>query len=97
MNVHQPRRLSPIPRSDDQDSDYGGAADVKNIPFYRPSRKSVDKASFDVPRSAGATHELAALVSQGEVPVYVPLRSRYVGYSLPPRFPRPWILFSGQS
>jgi hypothetical protein len=79
MNLHHPRRLSPIPRSDDQESEASGA-EVKDIPFYRPSRKSFEKLPFDVPRSVGATHELSALV----VPTYAPLplsvlgRARYV-------------------
>jgi hypothetical protein len=74
MNLHSSRRLSPIPRSDDQESDFGGA-EVKDIPFYRSSvssnkRASVDKPPFDI-LVAPQTHELSALIT---TPPLAPLR-----------------------
>lgn len=77
MNLHHARRLSPIPRSDE--SDYGGA-EVRDIPFYRPARKPVDKTSTNghAQRPVGSTHDLDALVSGG---LSVPQPSSFPGRS----------------
>jgi hypothetical protein len=73
-------RLSPIPRSDDQESEYG--AEVNDIPLYRPSLSTAKKASLsklpaDIPRTLPQTRELEALVTEPTpLTVDVPSRSR---------------------
>lgn len=78
MNLHQPTRLSPIPRSDETESEYG--AEVRDIPFYRPEKKSLDKTSYEPTQNFGTTHEFAALVSPTAttMPIHVPHRTRWV-------------------
>jgi hypothetical protein len=74
------RRLSPIPNSDDQGSEYG--AEVSDIPFYRPAvstpkKGSLSKIAADVPRTAPQIRELEALVpDHTPVILHAPTRSR---------------------
>ncbi|OWP06191.1 hypothetical protein B2J93_830 [Marssonina coronariae] len=63
MNFHTPRRLSPIPNSDDHESVFG--ADVQDIPFYRPPRPASRKTSLELakkPPYPPHTRELDALI-----------------------------------